>query len=325
MNLYLKPSTIELREKLEENLNEINNLKLMLNEIRSQRVQADLFKMTKIQNQINKQANKLISKIHKEQHDLLEQVKCIEKKLKKKYSTFKLDKEIEAKQIESRLNLNGMKNVDESKLTRLSNDFELIKPVLIEKINQFQIKEKGEGEEEEEDDDYELFLTNNNQSKNIIGQIKNNRSSSTTCSSLISSLSSFNNSVFVTATDNEDDNKSVGQKSDDIEELLLECSVLMHQKRYDDAIKYCNKIIELDKNNAIAYNIKCLCKYDDEIESIDLINKSIELDPNNSDYQLNKAHLLAYQKNYSKAIECYNKTILLNSNSSLAYIGIGKC
>ncbi len=197
MNLYLKPSTIELREKLEENLNEINNLKLMLNEIRSQRVQADLFKMTKIQNQINKQANKLISKIHKEQHDLLEQVKCIEKKLKKKYSTFKLDKEIEAKQIESRLNLNGMKNVDESKLTRLSNDFELIKPVLIEKINQFKIKEKGEGEEE--DDDYELFLTNNNHVNihfHLIVNIQNHLRTCITAAFFLIRLSLFNYKIY---------------------------------------------------------------------------------------------------------------------------------
>ena len=212
-------------------------------------------------------------------------------------------------------------------MTELNNDFELIKLVLIEKIHQLQVKD------DDDDDEICEFIPNDNISSIKIGQIKS-LSTTTTCSSLITSSSSSSLLLFkdleaaaaVAAANEINRNDVFIEKTEDIGELLLECSVLMNEKKYDDAIKYCNKIIELDKNNAIAYNIKCLCNFDNEIdESIHLINKSIELDPKNSDYLITKAHLLAYQKKYSKAIECYNKAILLNSNANQAYIGIGKC
>jgi tetratricopeptide (TPR) repeat protein len=82
----------------------------------------------------------------------------------------------------------------------------------------------------------------------------------------------------------------------------------------------CNKAIELDPNNADAWNMKGwaqsnLGKYEEAIRCFD---KAIELDPNNADAWYNKGATLYTTKRYDKAIECCNKAIEINNNSDAA-------
>ena len=44
----------------------------------------------------------------------------------------------------------------------------------------------------------------------------------------------------------------------------------------------------------------------------------------NPDYLINKGHILSYQKKYSKALDCYEKALELDSRCYLALIGKGK-
>jgi tetratricopeptide (TPR) repeat protein len=50
-------------------------------------------------------------------------------------------------------------------------------------------------------------------------------------------------------------------------------------------------------------------------EALECSNKALELDPNSSDNQNNKAWALNALKNYDEALECSNKALELDPNS----------
>ena len=99
------------------------------------------------------------------------------------------------------------------------------------------------------------------------------------------------------------------------------------KKDYDKAIDYYNNAIELDHNYAAAYNnlgVAYRVGRKDYDKAIECYNKAIELNPNYAKAYNNLG--LAYKagkKDYDKAIECYNKAIELNPNYAKAYNNLG--
>ncbi|MDR1346049.1 MAG: tetratricopeptide repeat protein [Bacteroidales bacterium] len=90
---------------------------------------------------------------------------------------------------------------------------------------------------------------------------------------------------------------------------------------YDKAIEDYNKAIELNPDDANAYNNRgnayaLKCDYDKAIEDY---NKSIELEPGLAEVYNNRGNIYAEKGDYDHAIEDYNKTITLNPDIADAH------
>ena len=99
-----------------------------------------------------------------------------------------------------------------------------------------------------------------------------------------------------------------------------------NNERYESAIEYCTKAIELNysllagaySNRGNAKN--CLGKYKDAIIDLD---KAIELEPKFAMPYNNKGYSLIKLDKRTKAIACFNKAILLDPNYIEAYYNRG--
>ena len=96
-------------------------------------------------------------------------------------------------------------------------------------------------------------------------------------------------------------------------------------KNYEEAIKYFNKVIELNPNNEKAYFNRGLSKaylqiYEESLKDFDI---SIKLNPNIDKTYLEKSNVLLDINKYEDAIENLNKAIALNQNNSYAYFNRG--
>jgi tetratricopeptide (TPR) repeat protein len=176
-------------------------------------------------------------------------------------------------------------------------------------------------------------------------------------------------------------NKALLSKPEDITALNAKAMALGFLKKYDEAIECCDKIIKKDPNDAAAYTSKGLAlnglkKYDEAIEywkkaieiddnyvgilskkihslqdstgfddsnlirllviklaskaisyaflrkyneAIECSNRVLELDPNSTDNLNNKAWALNALKKYNEALECSNKALELDPNSAWAF------
>ena len=102
-------------------------------------------------------------------------------------------------------------------------------------------------------------------------------------------------------------------------------SVHYRLNRYEDAIKDCNKAIELNPKDAMAYNNRGVAygelkKHEKTIEDC---NKAIELNPNFAMAYNNRGNAYYELNRYEKAIEDCNRAIELNQNLALPYITRG--
>ncbi|HXT83995.1 MAG TPA: tetratricopeptide repeat protein [Verrucomicrobiae bacterium] len=84
----------------------------------------------------------------------------------------------------------------------------------------------------------------------------------------------------------------------------------------NEAIECYNKALEINPQNADAYNNKGLSLYyiGNNNEAIECYNKALEINPQNADAFFNKAQALSTLEKYSEAIEYYNKALEINSN-----------
>ena len=176
-------------------------------------------------------------------------------------------------------------------------------------------------------------------------------------------------------------NKALLSKPKDITALNAKAVALGLLKKYDEALECCDKIIEIDPNDAAAYTSKGLAlnglkRYDEALEcwkkaveiddnyvgiwskkihslqdsrgyddsnlirilviklagkgmsyafikkyneALECSNKALELDPNSSDNLNNKAWALNGLKRYDEALECSNKALELDPNSAWAF------
>jgi len=99
------------------------------------------------------------------------------------------------------------------------------------------------------------------------------------------------------------------------------------KKEYDKAIEAYQKAIEINPNNAWAYNNMGLCFYHKKEydKAIEAYQKAIELDPNYARAYNNMGLCFYHKKEYDKAIEAYQKAIELDPNYAKAYNNMGLC
>lgn len=110
-------------------------------------------------------------------------------------------------------------------------------------------------------------------------------------------------------------------------EILEKGITLMSLRRYDEAIEYFNKAIDLRPNYAEAYNLKANAYIQNGRfnEAIELLDTAIKLKPNYRDAYLNKGTALFSLKRIEESISQYIKAIELDPNYPEAYFNLGSC
>lgn len=103
---------------------------------------------------------------------------------------------------------------------------------------------------------------------------------------------------------------------------------LIKLKKYEEAIKYCDKSLELissGPNSASAYNNKGLCFYETKryYDAIEYYKKALQCKPTSALFLNNMG--LAYQalKEYENALSYYDKAIKVNPKDPEAYYNVG--
>ena len=86
-------------------------------------------------------------------------------------------------------------------------------------------------------------------------------------------------------------------------------------KKHDEAIKACDKAIEVNPQNSNAWNNKgfALDHLNKPDEAIKAYEKAIEVNPQNSNAWNNKGFALSSLGKYDEAIEAFDKAIEINS------------
>lgn len=110
--------------------------------------------------------------------------------------------------------------------------------------------------------------------------------------------------------------------NDKIESLDKFASGLQKNEKYENAIKYYDKILEIDSSNTDALSSKGHCffmlsKYGEALECYDNL---LEINPYDEYCYSSKGHVCFRMGKYDEAIKCYDKLLELNPNYSNAYL-----
>jgi tetratricopeptide (TPR) repeat protein len=116
-----------------------------------------------------------------------------------------------------------------------------------------------------------------------------------------------------------DDSKDI------IEQELNKAINFLGQNKFLDAEGICNKIIK-EKDNADAYHILSSIKlYQQEFhESINLVNKSIEINNENPGYYVTLGCAFSASKDYVNSIAAFKKSINLNDKTAQVHFYLGE-
>ena len=96
--------------------------------------------------------------------------------------------------------------------------------------------------------------------------------------------------------------------------------------KFDEALKYYNKALEMDPSAKSYYlYAKCLYSMGKKEYAIEIYNKAIQINPNYLEAYFNKGVCLSNLNFKEEAINMYNKTIELNPNFVDAYFQRGYC
>ena len=100
---------------------------------------------------------------------------------------------------------------------------------------------------------------------------------------------------------------------DIIEQDLNKAINFLGQNKFSEAESICNKIIK-EKHNSDAYHVLSSIKlYKQEFnESIELVNKSIEIKADNPGYYVTLGCALSASQDYKSSIKAFTKAISLN-------------
>jgi tetratricopeptide (TPR) repeat protein len=115
-------------------------------------------------------------------------------------------------------------------------------------------------------------------------------------------------------------------------EWFVKADELFGEGKFEEALKYFEKEIQLNPNNAEAWSGKSSAQHSigRTDEAMDSANKSIKLDSSIKDGWNDKAGILCSLEKYSEAITCYdealkiepdNAQLLSNKGSALCYLG----
>lgn len=127
--------------------------------------------------------------------------------------------------------------------------------------------------------------------------------------------------------DNPQDREQLAKKFSDADKNFLsnqkvdESRKLFSKGDYIGMIKLCNEAIDLNPDNALAYNGRgvaydVLKQYEQSIQDF---NKAIQLNPNFDYAYNNRGNAYLNQQQYDRAIADYNYAIKINPNFALAY------
>src|SRR5829696_3971712 len=99
--------------------------------------------------------------------------------------------------------------------------------------------------------------------------------------------------------------------STEIDTLLETANILFNQKKYDEAIPYFDKALQVEPNYTDALvnkggALNNLGKYDEAIQSYD---KALQIDPNFTRALINKGNALSDLGRYDEAIQNYDKVL----------------
>ena len=104
-------------------------------------------------------------------------------------------------------------------------------------------------------------------------------------------------------------------------DYFLRAYELAEQKDYDGAIENYTKAIELNPNDAIAYNNRgnAYCNKGECDKAIADYNKAIELDPKEADYYNNRGFAYAKMGRFGEALKDCNQALEIDPNCAEAY------
>jgi tetratricopeptide (TPR) repeat protein len=109
-----------------------------------------------------------------------------------------------------------------------------------------------------------------------------------------------------------------------VSDLCTQAQVKYNALSYKDAIKLCDEAIGLDANCYIAYNIKgvALCYEKDYTQGMQLIEKSLQINPDYAYGRFNMAMGYKLQKDLDNALIWFNKALEVKPNDAWTFYGI---
>ncbi|MDR2033106.1 MAG: tetratricopeptide repeat protein [Helicobacteraceae bacterium] len=119
---------------------------------------------------------------------------------------------------------------------------------------------------------------------------------------------------------------STTSKSGEIEkvaDIIKQAKAEYDRKNYQEAARLYSQAIQIDPNNAFAYNGRAFAysKLNDYSKAIADYDQAIKIDPNNAFAYNGRAFAYSKLNDYSKAIADYTQAIKIDPNNAFAYKG----
>ena len=103
--------------------------------------------------------------------------------------------------------------------------------------------------------------------------------------------------------------------------MIALASLEFSDSKYEDAFSLIDKAIEIDPNNAEAYRNRGAMRffYGDTLKALNDENKAVELAPNNPNALNSRGAILREMGKYKEAIADYNRVLDIDKNNAEAY------
>jgi tetratricopeptide (TPR) repeat protein len=113
--------------------------------------------------------------------------------------------------------------------------------------------------------------------------------------------------------------------SDLLSTLQRECDQSLENQEYSEAIKSCDRILEIDPNSPYAWSKKghSLNELGEYREALEHFVRALQLDPNSTDSLMGTGISLRELGNFDEAIECLDKAIEIDPNNFIAWSNKG--
>jgi tetratricopeptide (TPR) repeat protein len=112
----------------------------------------------------------------------------------------------------------------------------------------------------------------------------------------------------------------ISRKELSLKDIILKGNEHIYKKEYSEAIRWYDKAIKIDPNDASAWTNKGLAldKIGKHKGAIECFDKALQVDPNNPYAWTNKGYVLHGLGKYKEAIQYYDKALQVDPNNVLA-------